>query len=232
MYRTGDLARWTPGGVLEFCGRADDQVKIRGYRIEPGEVEAVLAACPGVAQAVVAAREDIPGDLRLAAYLVPAASGADGPPGGSGAGLAAAAREFAAQRLPGYMVPAAVMVLDELPVTVSGKIDRRALPAPGIVARAERREPATPQEAILCTIFAELLAVGTDQVGPDDSFFDLGGHSLLAMQLINRIRSALGAELPVRLLFEVSTAAGLAGQLAGRARTRPALRPRNRQEEA
>jgi acyl carrier protein len=147
-----------------------------------------------------------------------------------GAGLASTVREFAAQRLPGYMVPA-VVVLDELPLTPSGKIDRNALPAPEILARSPRRQPATAQETIICSIFAELLGVGADQVGPDDSFFDLGGHSLLAMQLINRIRTTLGAELPVRLVFEVSTATGLAGQLVGRTRTRPALRPRNRQEE-
>jgi amino acid adenylation domain-containing protein len=244
MYRTGDLAKWTPGGQLVFCGRADDQVKIRGFRVEPGEIEATLAACPGVAEAVVTARVDTFGDMRLAAYIVAAAGGAgdeaaatgedaavaDGPVA-DGAGLVRIVREFAAARLPGYMVPAAVVVLEALPLTVNGKLDRAALPAPQIAARAGRREPASEQEAILCTIFADLLAVGTDKFGPDDSFFDLGGHSLLAMELINRIRTALGAELPVRLIFEVSTAAGLAGQLAGRAATRPALRPRNRQED-
>ena len=129
------------------------------------------------------------------------------------------------------MVPAVVMVLDVLPLTVNGKVDRAALPVPEIVARPVPRQPANAQEAILCTIFAELLGVDADQVGPDDSFFDLGGHSLLAMQLINRVRTALGAELPVRLLFEVATAAGLAGQLANLTKTRPALRPRNRQEQ-
>jgi amino acid adenylation domain-containing protein len=231
MYRTGDLAKWTPAGQLVYAGRADDQVTIRGFRIEPGEIEATLAACPGVAQAVVTARQDTPGDRRLAAYVIPADGGAGDDAVAAGAELAKTVREFAAQRLPGYMVPTAVMVLDALPLTPSGKIDRKTLPAPEIVARPARRQPATAQETIICTIFAELLGVGTDQVGPDDSFFDLGGHSLLAIQLINRIRTTLGAELPVRLVFEVSTATGLAGQLVGRTRTRPALRPRSRQEE-
>ena len=152
MYRTGDLGRWTAGGVLEYLGRADDQVKIRGFRIEPGEVEAVLAACPGVGQAAVAVREDTPGDKRLTGYITPArrCTAAMSPQavspltapamtaGGAGAGhgvLAAAAREYAAARLPGYMVPAAIVVLESLPLTVNGKIDRKALPAPGLRRR-------------------------------------------------------------------------------------------------
>jgi acyl carrier protein len=129
------------------------------------------------------------------------------------------------------MVPATVTVLDAVPLTGNGKVDRNALPAPGYAAAAGTgRRPATAQEATLCAIFAEILGLGSHQVGPEDDFFDLGGHSLLAMQLINRIRTVLGADLPVRLLFDVATAAGLAEQLASRTRTRPPLRPRSRRE--
>jgi acyl carrier protein len=184
----------------------------------------------------VTAREDRPGDRRLAAYIVPAGDGGDGGDGGDDAGtgagnggLAEAVRGFAAQRLPGYMVPAAVVVLDELPLTVNGKVDRAALPAPDYaVASTQSRGPATAAEETLCALFAEVL--GLEQVGVNDDFFELGGHSLLATRLVSEVRSALGIELPIWALFEEPTVAGLASQLGNHEKARPALRPRRRQE--
>jgi amino acid adenylation domain-containing protein len=219
MYRTGDLARWAADGQIEYLGRADDQVKVRGFRIELGEVEAVLAGLPGVAQAAVIVREDQPGDKRLAGYVVPAA-GAELDP--------AVVRAEAGKALPGYMVPAAVVLVEALPLSPAGKLDRRALPAPEYAAAEGGRAPATPGEQVLCEVFGQVL--GLDRVGVADSFFDLGGHSLLATRLVSRIRSVLGVEVPIRAVFEHPTVAALAAVLddAGSARpplTRAVVRP-------
>ncbi|MFD5575498.1 condensation domain-containing protein, partial [Streptomyces cadmiisoli] len=217
MYRTGDLARWRADGTLEFAGRADDQVMIRGFRIEIGEIEAVLARYPGIARAVAVVREDIPGDKRLVGYVVPA-------PGQSPeqiAQLPGLLRRHAAGPLPGYMVPAAVVVLDRLPLTANGKLDRKALPVPDYAVASTHRAPTTVREEMLCAAFAEVL--GLPAVGVDDHFFELGGHSLLATRLVARIRTLLGVELGIRTLFEAPTVAALAGALVEAGPSRPAL---------
>ncbi|MFJ2865095.1 amino acid adenylation domain-containing protein [Kitasatospora sp. NPDC087314] len=211
MYRTGDLGRWRADGTLEYLGRADEQVQLRGFRIELGEIATVLDRHPAVAEAAVIAREDRPGDQRLVAYVVPR--------GDADSELPSRLREFAAERLPEYMVPAAVVPLAALPLTANGKLDRRALPAPAYATSA--RAPRTREEEQLCGVFAEVL--GLDRVGVDDDFFTLGGHSLLATRIVNRVRAELGAELQVRDLFEAPSPARLAERLAAAATGRAPL---------
>ncbi|MFC9028877.1 amino acid adenylation domain-containing protein [Streptomyces arboris] len=198
MYRSGDLARRRTDGALEYFGRGDQQVKIRGFRIELGEIEAVLAVHPEVADVAVVVREDVPGDKRLVGYVVPA-PGADPVPG--------ELREHAAATLPVHMVPSAVVVLDRLPLTGNGKLDRKALPAPGVPVGGGGRAPRTVREEQLCSIFAEVL--GLPSAGVEDNFFDLGGHSLLAVRLAGRIKSAFGIEVSIGTVFQAPTPAAL-----------------------
>ncbi|MCB1034346.1 MAG: amino acid adenylation domain-containing protein, partial [Acidobacteria bacterium] len=209
LYRTGDRARFRAGGELEFLGRLDAQVKIRGFRIEPGEVESVLSSAPGVERAAVTVREDTPGERRLVGYYVPE-DGGDG-----GKELEASLRAYLEESLPSYMVPAALVELAELPLTPNGKVDRKALPAPADVGGGEGQgylAPRNQTEELIAGIWSEVL--GVDQVGVKDDFFGLGGHSLLATQVSSRLRNALGTEVPLRLLFENPTVAGLAAALA------------------
>ena len=194
MYRTGDLGRWQRDGNIEFLGRNDDQVKVRGFRIELGEIEARLREHEAIREAVVAVREDEGGEKRLVAYYT------------SKQGEVTSAeqlREHLKKKVPEYMVPTIIMELEAMPLTANGKLDRKALPAPDLERMVEWRAPRTPEEEILCGLFAEVL--GVERVGLDDNFFDLGGHSLMATRLVSRIRGALGAEIPIRRLFEWPT---------------------------
>ncbi|HEX2264347.1 MAG TPA: condensation domain-containing protein, partial [Pseudonocardiaceae bacterium] len=202
MYRTGDVVRWLAEGQLEFLGRADEQVKIRGVRIEPGEIEAVLLAHPGVADAAVIAREDRPGAKRLVAYVV-AAAGASAPDTGE-------LHALLGRSLPEYMVPSAFVTLDALPLTRNGKLDRKALPAPDLSAatRAAYVPPRSNVERVLAQIWADVLE--TEHVGVEDNFFELGGDSILTIQVISRLRSALGVQMSPRAVFSNPTVAGLA----------------------
>jgi amino acid adenylation domain-containing protein len=224
LYRTGDLARWRPEGTLECLGRRDHQVKVRGFRIELGEIETILGQHPGVREAVVVAREEAPGQARLVAYTVAQAE----PP------TATDLRSHVKASLPDYMVPSAFVTLDVLPLTPSGKLDRRALPDPA----SERTESAekfdaarNPSEELLADVWAEVL--GIERVGVHEDFFELGGHSLLATQVMSRVRNMFHVYLPLRALFDAPTVAGLAGKLSaalrgGRAIDSPPITPRSR----
>ncbi|MGH4018676.1 MAG: non-ribosomal peptide synthase/polyketide synthase, partial [Pseudonocardiaceae bacterium] len=208
MYRTGDLVRWTAEGVIEFLGRADEQVKIRGFRIEPGEIETALRRQPDVADAVVVARESDSGHKRLVAYVVA--------PLGDVAPAAGELRALLGQSLPDYMVPSTVVVLDALPRTPSGKLDRKALPAPDVDAtRPGYVAPRTEVERVVARIWAEVL--GVERVGVEDSFFELGGDSISSIQVISRLRAALEVDVSPRAVFTHPTVAELAAAIASRA---------------
>jgi acyl carrier protein len=200
MYKTGDRVRFLVDGNLEYLGRTDDQVKWRGFRIEPGEIEARLAEHPAVQQAAVLLREDSPGDKRLVAYLIAAPEQTLD---------TQTVRTWLKNQLPDYMVPSTLLLLDNLPLTPSGKVARRKLPVPDYADAAQVYvAPRTPTEEILVQIWSEVLAV--PQVGIFDDFFELGGHSLLATQLISRVRDALQIELPLKLIFRNSSVEQLA----------------------
>jgi len=213
IYRTGDLARYRPDGVIEFLGRADDQVKIRGHRIELGEIEAVISQHPGICGAVVVAQQEAGGTRRLVAYVV----SSDGAPFS-----ASDMRAFLKRSLPDFMVPSLFVPLDRLPLTPSGKVDRKALPTPGATRPELERAfvpPRTEAEARLAEIWAKELKV--ERVGIRDNFFELGGHSLLAAQVISRVRDSFGFELPLRALFESPTLEALAKVVEEAKRIKP-----------
>ena len=197
MYRTGDLARWSAEGVLEFLGRADEQVKIRGFRVEPGEVQAALENAPNVGQAAVVVREDRPGDKRLVGYAVPAAAPAP---------TARELRAFLRRSLPDYLVPSAFVVLDAMPLTPNGKLDRKALPIPGPEAAERHTAPRTPLERAVAELWREVL--GVEKVGVHDDFFSLGGNSIESIRVAGRLKK-LGLAITPKTLFDHPTIAGL-----------------------
>ncbi|WP_160960591.1 thioesterase domain-containing protein, partial [Xanthomonas sp. LMG 8992] len=216
MYRTGDLGRWRPDGNIEYLGRNDFQVKVRGFRIELGEIEARLAACAGVREAVVLAREEVPGDKRLVAYVVPQQGHALGVP---------EMRQTLSQALPEYMVPSAFVMLETLPLTPNGKLDRAALPAPNQAAVASRayEAPAGEMEQAIAALWQELLNL--ERVGRQDDFFELGGHSLLAIKLMHALRTRFGADLPIAAIFSASRLCDLAAVVETGCRTQAVLVP-------
>ena len=218
MYRSGDLARRNADGDIEFVGRADEQVKIRGFRIELGEIAAAISVDPSVGQAVVVV-SDVPGLGRsLIAYVTAA--------GEAGTVEIDRIRARVAAALPEYMIPAAYVAIDEIPITAHGKIDRKALPEPQIVVATAYREPATDTERQVADLFAELLS--RDAVGADDSFFELGGHSLLATKLVAAVRARCRVDIGVQEIFELGTVSGIAAHIdeiaaAGGRSDRPAM---------
>ncbi|AYF73656.1 amino acid adenylation domain-containing protein [Nocardia yunnanensis] len=219
LYRSGDVARWNRAGELEYLGRADDQVQVRGFRIELGEIEAAVLAQPGIAQAAVIVREDQPGDLRIVAYVVPDAGVAP---------VLDAVRDGAAERLPSYMIPSALVVVDQIPLTVNGKLDRRALPKPEL-RTAEYIAPRTEAERTVAEVVAGVLGLEDAQrVGLADDFFELGGNSLTATQLAARLTAAFDVHIPVRAVFEHTGIEALAAAVLAVERTpaRPPLVPR------
>ncbi|WEV24180.1 amino acid adenylation domain-containing protein [Streptomyces sp. 71268] len=218
MYRSGDLARWSDDGELDYLGRADEQVQIRGFRVEPGEARAALAADPEVADAVVLARPAPDGGTRLIGYVRPATDHLD----------VDRLRARVADRLPGYLVPAAVVPVERWPLTGNGKLDRRALPEPERAVARAGRPPRTPREEIVAGLFRDLLDVA--HVGVDEDFFALGGHSLLATRLASRVRAALDADVSVRDVFEAPTVEGLARRAEPGSSRRAPLVPRPRPE--
>jgi len=206
LYKTGDVARFLPDGNVEFVGRADQQIKIRGYRIELGEIEVALLGHPSVGEAAVVARAVAGGDTRLIAYLV-AAQGKEYD--------IDALRSYLRTRLPEYMIPSIFMRLDELPLTQSGKVDRRRLPGPDRSRPDQERGYEAPRNSVeesVAAIWSELLDV--EQVGVNDNFFELGGHSLLATQVLSRVREKLGVSIAVRRMFETPTVAAMAQLVA------------------
>ncbi|MFF4603841.1 amino acid adenylation domain-containing protein [Streptomyces sp. NPDC001339] len=221
MYRTGDLVRRGADGQVEYIGRSDHQVKIRGFRIELGEIENALGGHPDIAQAVVTVRAQQSGEQLLVGYLTPAEDATVPDPD--------ALRAHLLGLLPEYMVPAAFVALDAFPLTPNGKVDRKALPDPELRPQAADRAVRSPQEELLCQVFAEVLDL--PRFGPEDDFFAHGGHSLLAARVVSRIRTVLGAEVPVRTLFDARTPAGLAERLPRAGAARPALRPGTRPED-
>src|SRR6185437_14909670 len=205
LYRTGDRARYLPDGQIEFLGRLDHQVKVRGFRIELGEIEVVLSTHPDVSEAIVVAWEDTPGNTRLAAYVVP--SSPEWP-------TARQLQSFLKEKLPEYMIPAAVSFVNEMPLTANGKIDRTALPPPSDFISESASAPTLPRtlmEELLAGIWGRVL--GLERVGKHDNFFELGGHSLLATQVISRIRETLKVDISLQKLFVSPTIAALAEEV-------------------